>query len=61
MMTSERFKELLNGPLSHPLATLRLTRLALALLTVVNATGDPGEQALEDYCREREERDNLHE
>ena len=56
-MTTERFNELLNGPLAHPLAPFCITRLSMALLYVVMATGEAGERALEDYCRQREARD----
>jgi hypothetical protein len=57
-MTDERFTALLNGPLSHPLSMFTITRLALALRTVVDVCGEPAERALEDYCRQRDERDN---
>jgi len=56
-MTDERFNELLEGPLNHPLVPFLITRLILALRTVVEATGDAGEKALEDYCRDREAQD----
>jgi hypothetical protein len=56
-MTSERFNELLNGPLSGPLLPFTITRLALALRAVIDATGEPGELALEAYCCEREAED----
>lgn len=56
-MTDERFNELLNGPLSHPLVTLWIARMALALRHVVEATGAEGEKALEAFCEERERRD----
>jgi hypothetical protein len=56
-MTEERFNELLNGPLSHPLPMFAITRLALALHAVVEATGEAGEAALETHCAERERRD----
>jgi len=57
-MTSERFNQLLNGPLSHPLPVFTLSRLSLALYAVVQATGEAGDKALEDHCREREEQDH---
>lgn len=53
-MTGERFNELLNGPLHHPMPMFVITRLALALRSVVDATGSDGEQALENYCRHRQ-------
>jgi hypothetical protein len=56
-VTPERFDELVNGPLSHPLVPLRLSRLALALFAVVQATGDAGAAALEAHCAERDARD----
>lgn len=57
-MTDERFNELLNGPLSHPMPTFTVTRLALALRDVVEATGEAGERALERHCAARQERDD---
>lgn len=57
-MTNERFNELLNGPLSHPLPMFTITRLALALRCVPEATGKEGEAALEAHCRDRETRDD---
>jgi hypothetical protein len=59
-MTDRRFNQLINGPLGHPLMPLRMTRLILALKHVVQATGDDGERALEDFCRWREVRDRQH-
>lgn len=56
-MTDARFEELINGPLSHPMIPFRLTRLILALRTVVETTGDAGERALEEYCAAREDED----
>lgn len=56
-MTDDRFMELLDGPLAHPLIPFRLTRLALALRHVVDATGEAGDKALEEYCAERQARD----
>jgi hypothetical protein len=53
-MTDERFNELLNGPLAHPLPHFAITRLALALRVVLEATGEAGERALESYCEERQ-------
>ena len=58
-MTNERFNELLNGPLSHPLAPFAITRLALALRDVVISTGEAGERALEEHCRARQDLDEL--
>jgi len=56
-MTDERFNELLNGPLSHSMPMFVITRLALALRAVVQATGQAGEQALEAHCAARKEQD----
>jgi hypothetical protein len=58
-MTDERFNELLNGPLHHPMVPFAITRLALALFAVVSATGKAGEEALERHCREREASDRM--
>jgi hypothetical protein len=58
-MTDERFNELLNGPLAHPLVPFTITRLALALRSVVEATGEAGERALEDHCADREAQDRM--
>lgn len=58
-MTEQRFNELLNGPLSHPLPMFAITRLAIALKTVVDATGTAGETALESHCQDREESDAI--
>ena len=41
-MTDERFNKLLRGPLHHPLPMFSITRLAIALRTVVDATGEAG-------------------
>lgn len=56
-MTDDRFNELLRGPLYHPMIPFAISRLALALKCVVDATGEAGEKALEAYCAERQERD----
>jgi hypothetical protein len=57
-MTTERFNELLNGPLGHPLPIFAITRLALALRAVVDATGEAGDKALEDHCAGRSAADS---
>lgn len=57
-MTSERFNQLLNGPLHHPMVPFVIARLTLALRAVVEATGKAGEDALERHCRERQEEDD---
>lgn len=56
-MTNERFNELLNGPLAHPMMPFMITRLALALRAVLEATGKAGDDALEAYCAARCARD----
>jgi len=56
-MTAERFHKLLDGPLSHPMTTFTISRLILALKAVVDATGEAGERALEDYCAARQAQD----
>lgn len=58
-MSTERFNELLNGPLSHPLVPFAITRLALALRAVIDATGPAGVKALEDHCLGRELQDAM--
>lgn len=55
-MTDERFNELLNGPLSHPLIPFRLTRLLLALRAVVESCPE-AERAFEQHCTDRERQD----
>jgi hypothetical protein len=57
-MTVERFNELLNGPLSHPLPIFAIMRLTLALRCVLEAAGEAGDEALEAYCRDRQLRDD---
>jgi hypothetical protein len=59
-VTEQRFNELLNGPLSHPMPMFVITRLALALRAVVEATGEPGDRALEQHCAAREAQDQRH-
>jgi hypothetical protein len=56
-VTNERFNELLQGPLHHPMPMFVITRLSLALFAVVQATGDAGEKALEEHCAARERQD----
>ncbi len=56
-MTDERFNELINHALAHPVPMLMINRLALALRSVVAATGDVGDAALEEHCRDIEVRD----
>lgn len=56
-MKIERFNELLNGPLSHPIPMFIITRLSRALLFVVEMTGDAGEEALERFCRDQQSHD----
>lgn len=56
-MTDERFNELLNGPLNHPMLVFTVTRLQLALRFVVESAGDQGDIALESFCVEQQARD----
>ena len=58
-MTEQRFNQLMNGPLSHPMPHFAIMRLALALRVVVEATGEAGAEALEEYCRQRQQEDEL--
>jgi hypothetical protein len=53
-MSDEEFNRLLNGPLRHPLPMFSISRLAIALRVVINATGDVGANALRDHCAERD-------
>lgn len=56
-MTTDRFNELVDGPLRHPLLPFAVTRLTLALMAVLDATGEIGEAALEEHCRVRQAQD----
>jgi hypothetical protein len=58
-MTMERFNELLNGPLGHPMPLFHCMRLAHALVYVVMKTGQAGDQALEEHCASREQLDRF--
>jgi len=58
-MNIDRFNELLNGPLMHPLPFFTITRLARALAIVVERTGPIGEQALEQFCLEQDREDRI--
>jgi hypothetical protein len=49
-MTDERFSELLEGPLYHPLPMFIVTRLSLALMSVTFFCGKEGADALEAWC-----------
>lgn len=57
MMTDEEFNRLLNGPLSHPLPMFTISRLAMALRFLVDAS-ERGEDALRAYCAGLEARDD---
>jgi hypothetical protein len=59
-MSNERFNELLNGPLAHPVFPMRLNRLVLALRHIVEAT-EHGAAILEAYCANREDQDRENE
>lgn len=56
-MTDERFNELINGPLNHPMVPFVITRLTLALRDVVEQCGPAGDAALERHCAGRQEQD----
>ena len=56
-MTDERFNELLNGPLYHPLIPFVVSRLSLALRAVVEECGPAGDAALERHCAGRDEQE----
>ena len=58
-MTSDEFNKLLNGPLPHPFPLFAISRLAMALRVVVEATGEAGEKALREHCAAREQSDSL--
>ena len=58
-MTDERFNELVNGPLMHPIMQLFMLRLANALRSVVERCGGAGDDALEDHCKEVEAMDRI--
>lgn len=58
-MTDERFNELLNGPISHPIMPLYMLRLAQALRSVVEKCGEAGDAALEAHCKEQDEMDRI--
>lgn len=55
-MSDERFNELVNGPLNHPMFPFKITRLLLALRHVVESCPE-AERAFEEACRGREEDD----
>ena len=52
----DRFNQLLNGPMAHPLLPFRLTRMQNALFTVAVSCPEAWEN-LERYCRQREQQD----
>ena len=56
-MTNERFNELINGPLDHPVPMFKIMRLMMALRVVVDAHPD-ADNALEAHCAEREAADS---
>jgi hypothetical protein len=56
-MQNERFNELINGPLGHPLVTMRINRLVVALHYVVQECGPAGEKALEGICADYQRQD----
>jgi hypothetical protein len=56
-ITDERFNQLVNGPLHHPMPMFSLMRMMMALRFVVDTTGEAGERALEEHCAERQAAD----
>jgi hypothetical protein len=58
-MTLDRFNQLLQGPLDHPLLPFKCTRILRALWHVVERTGEPGRQALEEFCEQQDELDRI--
>ena len=58
-MTARRFDQLLYGPLRHASPIMTIGRLQGALRSVIDAGGEAGEKALEDYCRDRVLADGL--
>lgn len=57
-MSDDEYNYLINGPLSHPLPIMRMSRLNLALRHVVERTGALGDEALREICRDYDDRDN---
>ena len=57
-MTDTEFNRLLDGPLQHPLIALRISRLAMALRSVVEQCGEHGSSALRAYCAARQARED---
>ncbi len=56
-MTTERFNEIINGPLHHPMPVMAINRLILALRIVVEETGAAGDAALESVAAQYSARD----
>ena len=56
-MTTERYNELLAGPLTHASPSQTIMRLGAALRIVLDASGGAARDALEQYCDDRNERD----
>lgn len=56
-MTNERFNELLNGPLYHPMMPFTVTRLARALEYVLSEVGVEADAALETFCEYQKAKD----
>ena len=50
MLSDDKWNELLNGPLYHPLIMFITSRRLMALRFVVAATGEAGEKALREHC-----------
>jgi len=58
-MTDQRYNELLNGPLMHPMPMFTISRLARALGYVVGTCGKEGTDALEEFCKMQEMSDRI--
>jgi hypothetical protein len=57
-MQNTRFNELLDGLIVCTAPGATIDRLSRALQFVVQSTGEAGEKALEEWCRQREEQDD---
>lgn len=53
----QRFEDLVNGPLNHPMYPFQMMRLIMALRHVVAVTGPAGKEALEEFCASKAKRD----
>jgi hypothetical protein len=58
-MNPQRFDQLLDGPLSHPVLLYTVNRLRRCLYFVVEATGLEGAAAMERFCAEQTQLDRM--